>query len=115
MAINSTIYGAFRDEMMVIDQSGKQTLIVNVRSDPNWSSKVTTEVDRQLELPVGRFLADDLILDSLRVGGSTTRTLLIVNDGKSSLTLQGASSDIEDFVSPFRDKQSLRGTQRALS
>ena len=95
MAINGTVYGAFRDEMMVIDQSGKQTLIVNVRSDPNWSSKVTTEIDRLLELPVGRFLADDLILDSLQVGGSTMRTLLIVNDGKSSLNVQGASTDIE--------------------
>ena len=56
---------------------------------------MTTEIDRLLELPVGRFLADDLILDSLQAGGSTMRTLLIVNDGKSSLTVQGASTDIE--------------------
>jgi len=95
MAVNGTVYGAFRDEMMLIDQTGKQILLTDVRRDPNWLIKMTTEIDRLLNLPVARVVAHELMLDSLRVGQSVTQTVSIVNDGKVNLTLGRVTTDIE--------------------
>lgn len=97
MAVNGTIYGAFRDDMMLIDQSGTQTLLTDVRGDSNWRTKFTAEIDRLLNLPVARVVSNALMLDSLRVGETATRTLSIVNDGRSSLTVGTATTDIDDL------------------
>jgi len=95
MAVNGTLYGAFRDEMMLIDQTGTQRLIVDVRSDPNWRTKITAEVDRLLSVPVGRLLDSDLTIPSIRVGDTTQQTVRIVNEGRFGLTLSGASTDVD--------------------
>jgi hypothetical protein len=95
MAVNGTVYGAFRDDMMLIDQTGKQTLLVDVRRDANWRTKVTAEIDRLINLPIARVVSDAFTLDSLQVGQSATRTLSIVNDGRASLTVSGATTDVE--------------------
>jgi hypothetical protein len=41
------------------------------------------------------------MLDSLRVGQTVTRTISIVNDGKSSLTVGSATTDIDDLRVAF--------------
>lgn len=103
MAVNGTLYGAFRDEMMVIDQTGKQTLLVDVRSDANWRTKVTAEIDRLISIPVPRILDARLQADSLSVGETAILPFTITNSGGGPLVVRSVSSDLPGFSSGVSD------------
>jgi hypothetical protein len=94
-AVNGTVYGAWRDEIMLVDQGGSQRLILDIRRNPDWLERLTDEIDRLVNVPVARFDTEGLTLDSLRVGESVDRSLQITNDGKSPLTVSRPASDID--------------------
>jgi hypothetical protein len=94
-AVNGTLYGAFRDDMMLIDQTGTQRLLKDVRNDRSWQTKITAEIDRLLTKPVGRILQENVSIDDARVGETATLTLQIINEGKTDLTLRDYSSTVD--------------------
>ena len=94
-AVNGALYGAFRDDMMLIDQTGTQRLLVDVRNDRSLQTRVTTEIDRLLSKPVGRILQESISIDDARAGETATWTLQIVNEGKTDLTLRDYASTVE--------------------
>lgn len=96
-AVNGTPYGAWRDEMMLIDQTGTQRVLIDVRRDPNWQTIITDEIDRLVSTPIGRFASDPLALSDIRVGDRIETTLKVVNDGRFGLTLSEATSNIPDI------------------
>ena len=94
-AVNGTLYGAFRDDTMLIDQTGTHRLLIDVRNDRSWQTKITAEIDRLLTKPVGRILQENVSIDDARVGETATLTLQIINEGKADLTLRDYSSTVD--------------------
>jgi hypothetical protein len=103
-AVNGTLYGAFRDDMMLIDQTGTQRLLIDARNDRGWQTKITAEIDRLLAKPVGRILQESVSIDDARAGETATRTLQIVNEGKTDLTIRDYSSTVEGVTLDLPDQ-----------